>query len=191
MRCETRIAETCIQCDSANEDQKDCGFVKNSENLMVCSATLGCFTQLYTSEILLKIMNFQLNENYFTENDTETAYPGWYTRRGCIESSTSSTCDGCTLCDENNCNGDVVPADRNKCLKCINGDCSQAKSEYCQVYRPDKKDCVTLFDEGKHKLVKRLILCEYSPENLTSKTMEIINYIIISLYFNYPVQTFI
>lgn len=43
---------SCIQCDSANENEEDCGFVKDGDSVAVasCSPALGCFTRLYESE---------------------------------------------------------------------------------------------------------------------------------------------
>lgn len=52
MNCQTQVGGSCIVCDSANEDQKDCGFVKDSANpsVEICDPALGCFTEIYESE---------------------------------------------------------------------------------------------------------------------------------------------
>lgn len=81
-------------------------------------------------------------------NASDNAYPGWYTQRGCALSSDDCTDGLCSLCSGNNCNAEVFPTDRHKCLKCVDSDCNPAKSEYCSVYLEGSQDCVTLYNEG-------------------------------------------
>ncbi|CRL01117.1 CLUMA_CG014271, isoform A, partial [Clunio marinus] len=42
-------ANNCIQCDSANENERNCGNIKDSYEVSVqlCDPILGCFTEIY------------------------------------------------------------------------------------------------------------------------------------------------
>lgn len=87
---------------------------------------------------------------YKCEIEKDIALTGWYTKRGCIDTTTTSCTDPetCISCNGQNCNTNVFPEDRHKCLKCNNFDCLAAQPEYCDIYLKGVKDCVTMFDEG-------------------------------------------
>lgn len=80
---------------------------------------------------------------------TDTAFSGWYTRRGCSTETKTCTGDDCVTCvEDNNCNKEVFPSSRHKCHKCNQANCANAKAEYCSIYLKNAKDCVTLFETG-------------------------------------------
>lgn len=138
----------CIICDSNNESEEDCGFVKDSLNPLVTTCTSNCFTRIYESkeQKKKKLSSVETFDVFSLESDI--AKPGWYTQRGCLGESDTCPEETCTSCEENNCNKELYPADRNKCLKCEGEACNAPKSEYCQVYLPDSRDCLTFFDQG-------------------------------------------
>lgn len=81
---------------------------------------------------------------------TEGEYPGFYSRRGCMENLGSRECEeNCEECSENNCNKKIYPVDRKKCFKCSATDCSSPTEEYCNIYTNVFLGCATLYDEGK------------------------------------------
>jgi hypothetical protein len=124
--------------------------------------------------IFLSKQLIQENLNFVV--DTESDIPGYYTRRGCVENlpgggrffmiltmsgllnmrlSISGTCQDddpyCKICNEANCNNEIIPDTRHSCRKCGGNICSneeQVKEEKCGVFEDGDDSCITLFEEG-------------------------------------------
>lgn len=55
MKCQTRQAEICIECNLNSINDGECGYVTESENgpnFTTCSPALGCFTETFYSKDL-------------------------------------------------------------------------------------------------------------------------------------------
>lgn len=135
--------QSCITCDSKVDTQKDCGFITVDDTALYVAdcvdSSLGCYAAIYE----------------VTDDD----YPGWYTKRGCMESIGIKECedDSCKKCTDNNCNANVFPTDRKKCLKCSADGCDSPKNEYCYIYTSSFQGCATLFDDNGNVIHKNCI----------------------------------
>ena len=95
----------------------------------------------------IKKRNIPFNCKFFNkESSSNSTFQ--QIERGCITSEITS-CDDpvCQKCTTNNCNNQVYPYDRHKCLKFSKSTSTSIISEYCNLYGSNQ--CITFYDNGK------------------------------------------
>lgn len=147
LKCVSSQTINCVVCDSSNENERNCGHAGDG-NLKSCSSQMGCFTRIYQrrknkNNVKVKLINKVVK---LLENISDPF--SWETERGCITTEMTSCIDTatCQKCYTNNCNREVFPSNRNKCLKYFDGTSTSVISEYCNTY--GSNDCITFYDNG-------------------------------------------